>query len=90
MPTQFSKRFENEVVVNRPAFACKWPGYFQAVGRGRFKRQCIGEVGKGHQAFELVVSIGAPAEHAKSEVDFGKCPLGQWRAHAKSLSLRIN
>jgi hypothetical protein len=37
-----------------------------------------------------VIAVGAPAKYAQSKVDFGKCLFGRRRAHAKSLSLRIN
>jgi hypothetical protein len=37
-----------------------------------------------------VIAVGASSEYAQSKIDFGKRLFGQQRAHAKSLSLRIN
>ena len=89
-PAQFGERLEHEVVIDRTALTCERPGHLKAVDRTWLKRQRIGYVRKGDQAFELVIAVGASAEYAQSKVDFGKCLFGQQRAHAKSLSLRIN
>ena len=62
----------------------------RVVAGAGLERQVIRNAGKGDEAFQLMVAVGAPAKHVQGEVDLGKRLLGQHRAHAKTRSLRIN
>ena len=51
--------------------AANGPVMSSAVVAARLQGERVGEVGERHQAFELVIAVGAAAEHAQCQIDLG-------------------
>ena len=68
---QRGERFEHQIVGNRPACGGERPGDVERGIAARLQAERVGEVGEGHQAFKLVIAVGAAAEHAQCQIDLG-------------------
>src|SRR5436853_2983276 len=90
MITQRCACLQNQIVNGGSTRACKGSGDLESILGVWPQRQCVGKVSECHQAFELVIAVSAAAEHPQRQINFGRSPLEQRHAHAKTNRLCIS
>ena len=76
-----ARRLEHQIVgdcARRRARSGRAPS--SASARARRKRQPVADIGEHHQAFDLMIAVGAPAEDVQRQIDLGGRERGSMRA----------
>ena len=56
---------------------------FETGLKRRLQSERVGKIGESYQTFQIVIAVGAAAEHAQCQIDLGGSPFDQRCAHAR-------